>query len=266
MPNLINYIKALLPRQLRSWQPVQASTKLLSTAVSYIAYAHEFYKFWRLSGGENGRLQCRWRDRLPVMLDNTTTTSFDRHYVYHCAWAVRVLSQLRPERHVDISSSLYFASIVSAFIPIDFYDYRPSALSLSCLNTGKADLISLHFPDRSIPSISCMHVVEHIGLGRYGDSIDPDGDLKAISELQRVLAVGGSLLYVVPVGRPRVCFNAHRIYSYHQVRNQFSGLRLVQFALIPDSETHGGLIVDADESIADQQEYGCGCFWFQRTQ
>jgi hypothetical protein len=63
-----------------------------------------------------------------------------------------------------------------------------------------------------------MHVIEHIGLGRYGEALDPDGDLKAIRELVRVLAAGGNLLVVVPVGRPRIQFNAHRIYDYVEFR------------------------------------------------
>ena len=107
-----------------------------------------------------------------------------------------------------------------------------------------------------------MHTIEHIGLGRYGDAIDPDGDLKAIGELNRVLAAGGSLLFVVPVGRPRVVFNAHRIYSYEQVLRYFPDLTLRECALIPDNPKDGGLVIGASAEIVARQEYGCGCFWF----
>jgi SAM-dependent methyltransferase len=107
-----------------------------------------------------------------------------------------------------------------------------------------------------------MHVVEHIGLGRYGDPLDPEGDLKAMAELQRVLAPGGSLYFVVPVGEPRVQFNAHRIYAYRQVIESFPALELRQFALVPDDAETGGLIEGAPPALADQQQYGCGCFWF----
>jgi hypothetical protein len=69
-----------------------------------------------------------------------------------------------------------------------------------------------------------MHVVEHVGLGSYGDSLDPNGDLKAMSELKRVLSINGNLLFVVPVGKPRVMFNAHRIYSYEQIIECFKGI------------------------------------------
>jgi hypothetical protein len=47
-------------------------------------------------------------------------TSFDAQYVFHTAWAARILANIRPEKHVDIASSLYFNTLVSAFVPIDF--------------------------------------------------------------------------------------------------------------------------------------------------
>jgi hypothetical protein len=110
-----------------------------------------------------------------------------------------------------------------------------------------------------------MHVIEHVGLGRYGDPLDPEGDLKAIVELKRVLAFGGTLLFVVPVGKPKIMFNAHRIYSYRQIRKYFDDLELKDFTLVPESPENGGLIYNASEEMADAQIYGCGCFYFIRA-
>ena len=149
---------------------------------------------------------------------------------------------------------------------VKFYDSRPAPLLMSGLETGRADLCALDFADGSVQSLSCMHVVEHIGLGRYGDTLDPDGDLKAIAELKRVLAPGGSLLFAVPTGKPRIFFNAHRVYAYRQVREYFSELELKQFALIPDNACEAGIVNDAPEALADAQNYGCGCFWFRRPE
>jgi Caenorhabditis protein of unknown function, DUF268 len=205
-----------------------------------------------------------WEDRYPCLDDKTASTPFDRHYVYHTAWAARILAKNKPSVHIDLASSLYFCSLVSAYVPVRFYDYRPPNLRLEGLQVGSADLTALPFENDSISSLSCMHVVEHVGLGRYGDPLDPDGDLKAISELKRVLAPNGTLLFVVPVGSPRIMFNAHRIYSYAQVLSYFEGFELREFALIPDTGATNGLLADATEDMVLTQQYGCGCFCFSK--
>jgi SAM-dependent methyltransferase len=203
-------------------------------------------------------------DLFPILGEWTATTEFDTHYVYHCAWAARVLAETKPAKHIDISSSLYFSTICSAFVPVEFYDYRPAPLTLSGLICGACDLTKLPFDDDSIDSLSCLHVIEHLGLGRYGDPINPESDRIAAKELVRVLAKNGSLLIVCPIGRPRICFNAHRIYSFQQVVETFAPLSLKQFSLIADDAITSGLQVDAPPELADAQRYGCGCFWFQK--
>ncbi len=193
--------------------------------------------------------------------------TFDRPYVFHTAWAARVLERTKPKEHVDISSSLYFVSIISAFVPVRFYDYRPVELGLSGLTSAHADLTALPFGSDSIRSLSCMHVIEHIGLGRYGDPLDYDGDLKAIRELQRVLAKGGDLLFVVPLGNPpRIMFNEQRIYSYAQVCELFKDLTLQEFALIPDFAAEGTLVYAPSQDMLEKQVNACGCFWFKKPE
>lgn len=199
---------------------------------------------------------------MPVLFENTPYTRFDTHYIYHTAWAARKVKEIDASKHVDISSSLYFSSIVSAFKPVHFYDFRPAKLNLSGLSSDSNNLSNLSLPSDSIPSLSCMHTVEHVGLGRYGDAIDPEGDIQAAHELSRVTAKGGSLLFVVPIGKAKIQFNAHRIYSYHMVIDMFPDLTLQEFSLIPDNALEHGMIYNATQEQSDAQHYGCGCFWF----
>ena len=190
---------------------------------------------------------------------------FDTHYEYHLAWAARCLAKARPSHHTDIGSLMTFSMVASAFVPITFYDYRPAKISgLANVDAGTADLTALPFADNSIKSLSCMHTIEHIGLGRYGDKIDPDGDVTAIRELQRVLAPGGDLLFVVPIGAPRIQFNAHRIYSHDMITKLFKDFELVEYALIPDNAHDIGIIIGASKELTDKQRYACGCFWFRK--
>lgn len=213
------------------------------------------------------RFELNWSNVKPYLYDKTATTAFDRHYIYHPSWAARVLVSTKPEIHYDISSTLYFCSIISAFIPVKFYDYRPAILDLSGLESNSADLTNLFFDDESISSLSCMHTVEHIGLGRYGDPLDYNGDLKAIKELSRVLKKDGNLLFVTPIGNtPMIIFNAHRIYTKDQIITYFeeNNLYLYEFALIPEKEEDGGVVINPSDDLLNKQKYACGCFWFKK--
>src|SRR5262245_31335558 len=222
-----------LPAIPASWRhylrPLRPAVQAARWVAGYRRYLHDYWRFRRLDA--RPRFPVRWRHRQPILTDWTAGTEFDRHYIYHPAWAARIVAELRPTLHVDVSSTLAFCTLISAFIPVQFFDYRPADLHLSGLTSRPGDLLALPFPARSLESLSCMHVVEHVGLGRYGDAVDPEGDLKAMAELKRVLAPGGSLLFVTPVGRPRIIFNAHRIYATRQIVDAFAGLDIRDFSL-----------------------------------
>jgi hypothetical protein len=126
----------------------------------------------------------------------------------------------------------------------------------------RGDLVEgLPLGDAAASSLSCLHVAEHVGLGRYGDALAPDGTRRACAELSRVLAPGGALYFSVPVGTPRVCFNAHRIHAPRQIIAYFAGLELAEFSVVDDDYR---LVRDADPETAENLSYGCGMFLFRR--
>lgn len=239
--------------------------RLLGKAARTAAFPGQYRRFKMLSKAADNRFDLKWRDRYPCLDDLTASVPFSHHYLYHMAWAARVLLRTRPGRHVDFSSHVHFVGIMSGVIEIDYYEFRRPDIQLDNLHCHSADLTALPFEDQSLQSISCMHVMEHLGLGRYGDPLDPGADLVGMRELRRVLAVGGNLLFVVPVGRPRVEFNAHRVYSWQQVIDGFPGLELHRFALIKEAFGGSALIDPATREMADREDHGCGCFWFRKT-
>lgn len=199
----------------------------------------------------------------PCLFDNTSETEFDRHYIYHTAWALRKLLELKPKEHYDFSSSLYFIGMASAVCKIKFHDYRPAHIQLDNVITAACDLTKLEYEKESIQSVSCMHVVEHVGLGRYGDPLNPKGDLSAISELKRVVKVGGSILFVVPLGgRAFIRFNANRVYTYQMVRGMFPEFDVIDFLYISDHGSSKHLLSNPDPSLLTNEVEGCGCFHF----
>ncbi len=223
------------------------------------SFKKDFKKFTLTQPGNDNRFDINWKQRSPYLQDNTIDTPIDFHYIYHPAWAARIVKKIGPAFHIDISSKLDFSTILSAFIPVKFFDYRPAKIALNNLNSAKGNLMALPFEDNSVQSISCMHTIEHIGLGRYGDAIDYDGDLKAIKELIRVTKPGGHIIFVSPVGLSKIVFNAHRIYSFEQVIEYFSNCTLQEFSLVTDK---GEFLTNATPSLVGHQKYGCGCFWF----
>lgn len=71
-------------------------------------------------------------------------------------------------------------------------DIRPLPIEVERLEFIQADATELNeVDDRSLMSISSLHAIEHFGLGRYGDSIDPFAWKKVLKAIQKKLAVGG---------------------------------------------------------------------------
>jgi SAM-dependent methyltransferase len=160
---------------------------------------------------------------------------------------------------VDIGSSVMTIAALSGFVDTLFVDYRPLQVSLPGLECRAGDITALPFEDDTVESLSCLHVIEHIGLGRYGDPLDPEGSQTAARELQRIVRPGGDLYLSTPVGRERVCFNAHRVFAPESVVAMFERMELVGFSFVDDA---GNLVEDSTPDAAGSNEYACGLFHF----
>lgn len=205
--------------------------------------------------------KLRLSDSYPCLIDWVRSTPFDPHYFYQAAWLARRIAIEKPLHHVDIGSDIRMINVISGFVPTEFLDYRPLNVSLEGLVCKAGNLTSLAKDNESVASLSCLHVVEHIGLGRYGDAIDPDGSSKALNELQRVLSPGGRLYLSVPVGRECVCFNAHRVFDPNTIAALLPKLTLIEFSLVDDQ---GFFHQHQSLELGGAQEYGCGLFIFEK--
>ena len=225
----------------------------------YPGFLLDVLRYWRAPGAE---LRSNMSFR-PMLDDRTATTSFDAHYVYQGAWALRHLVANPPARHVDVGSQISWVACVAAVAKVTFIDVRPFTGVLANLESRAGTALALPFGDQEVDSLSCLHVVEHIGLGRYGDPIDPLGTRKAVAELGRIVAPAGRLYLSLPVGRSRVVFNAHRVHDPETIMQWLAdaGLYLEQFAGVDDQ---GRFTVPAEPRNYRDLRYGCGMFLFRR--
>jgi SAM-dependent methyltransferase len=219
------------------------------------AFFGDYLRYRRQPGAE----RLSFIDMLPALHERTTTHTFDAHYFYVNAWASRRVAEINPTLHFDIASQAMLSGILSSRQPVVFVDYRPLRASLTGLKVVAGDLLRLPLRGQSVASLSCLHVAEHVGLGRYGDPIDVDGTRKAAVELSRILAPGGNLLFAVPVGRERVAFNAHRVHLAGTIRDHFAALTLREFSGVDDE---GHYSENVPLHAFDTNEYACGFFWF----
>ena len=198
----------------------------------------------------------------PKIFDKDAAShTFDKHYVYMDRWAAKKIIAARPQEHLDVGSSIRFLSFVSAFVPLIFLDIRPVSLDFDNFRCMEGSVLKMPFESDSVKSLSCLHVAEHIGLGRYGDPLDPKGTMKACRELERVLGLGGRLYFALPVGRPAIYFNAHRVHDPEQVLSYFPKLRLLGFSAVSDQ---GRFIRVAKIEDFKHARYACGMFEFAK--
>ena len=224
----------------------------------YFAFLKDLTAYRRFGYAE----QIKLADTYPCIHDKTLTTSFDAHYFYQDIWAFKKIQQSKTQNHVDVGSRVDFIGFLTAVCQVTFIDIRPLKAKLDNLNSRKGNILAMPYENNSVQSLSCLHVAEHIGLGRYGDPLDPLGTAKACKELSRILAVGGNLYFSVPVGVSKLCFNAHRIHSQAQILQYFNTLELAEFSGIDDN---GDFRKNIDPSALESSSYACGLFHFTKN-
>ncbi|WP_417550090.1 DUF268 domain-containing protein [Methylophaga sp.] len=193
----------------------------------------------------------------PCLFDNLSYTPLEPTYFFQDSWAAKHIFDLKPQHHYDVGSSAKTISIISQFTPVTMIDIRPIELVLPNLYFMKGSILDLPFEDGSINSLSSLCVVEHIGLGRYGDPIDSFGSEKAIRELKRVLSEDGILLFSVPVDKVnKIFFNAHRAFTRDYIIELFDG-----FVVIDEKYHYGTKLYDEYDP---QKGFGTGLFMMKK--
>lgn len=172
----------------------------------------------------------------------------------------------QPIKHVDIGSRIDgFVAHVATFRAIELFDIRPIDQSIKNIVFTKCDITDENnIPHNYCDSISCLHALEHFGLGRYGDSIDANGHIKGFINITRILNAGGTFYLSVPIGKvQRIEFNAHRIFNLQYLIDLIStDYFIISISIIDDNMVLHENIHPTSEQIANtfNLEYGTGIF------
>ena len=181
------------------------------------------------------------------------------------AYVAKKIFERNPKRHVDIGSRTDgFVAHVAVFRKIEIIDIREQKSKVSNVLFKKADLMKLQ--DNLIgycDSISALHSIEHFGLGRYGDPIDYYGYIKAIDNISLMLQKGGVFYFSVPIGKQRIEFNAHRVFSVSYLQDLFHDKFILNsFSYIDDKGDffENVKLTDKEVQVNFNCYYGCGIF------
>lgn len=229
------------------------------------AFIRDFFAFRR---GLRRRTDWRFGVLMPILDERGAQSGIARgHYFHQDLHVAQRIHQRNPRRHVDVGSRIDgFVAHVASFREIEIVDIRPLAASIPNIKFLQMDLMDAVAPDRTAicDSLSCLHVLEHFGLGRYGDRVDPDGYKTGFGNLVKMLEPGGVLYFSVPMGRQRIEFNAHRVFGLPHLLEMFeaNGFELLDYCYVNDA---GDLIENvaispAAIADADAMTYGCGIF------
>jgi hypothetical protein len=204
-----------------------------------------------------------FKDLWPMLDDKgSSSQTGGGQYFYQDNWALNKIYRSKVEEHFDIGSRIDgFTSQCSVFTKVNFVDFRHIDYGIDNLKCIEGDILNLPFETNSIKSLSCLHVIEHIGLGRYGDPVNIDGSILSMKEIQRVLAKEGDLYVGIPIGKERVMFNAHRIFNPKTIITTFCELQMIEFCAVDDN---GIFIKRPNLNDFDNSFYALGLFHFKK--
>ena len=192
------------------------------------------------------------------------------HYFYQDLYVAQKILRNAPSRHVDVGSRIDgFVAHIATFREIEVMDLRPLKSLVPNIIYHQCDLLNIPSRFHSYcDSLSCLHVLEHVGLGRYGDAIDLDGHAKALISLVSMLKPGVTLYLSVPFGAERIEYNAHRVFHLGTIKDLFErSLDIVEFSMVDDAED---LHVNADlrsaVRLSDRFRYALAIFELRKPE
>ncbi len=257
---LLRSINRRTLRKLKNWLDFQKDKK----------------NFVKLLASDHAQNKLPWRlgDDYPIMNEKKATNgNAGGHYFHQDLLVAQQIFLKKPKRHLDVASRMEgFVTHVASYRKIEVMDIRPQTRPIPNVIFIKRDLMLPIKPQEKekFDSISCLHALEHFGLGRYGDDIDPWGHKKGMANMVALLKKKGILYFSTPFGERRIMYNAHRVFDMNYLLTWFAevNLKVIEFSYIDD---HDNLHINQPlkKTLIDKnygvKNYGCAIFQLQKA-
>lgn len=232
------------------------------------AYLRNYRVFKRLQQGQPAQ-QFPITRLEPMLNDRAASAGTGRGAYFHQDLLVaRRIFESNPAKHVDIGSRIDgFVAHVASFREIEVLDIRAMPEKIRNVVFRQVDFMQESDPLTDYcDSVSCLHALEHFGLGRFGDPLDPEGHLKGFRNLQRIVKTGGRCYLSVPMGPQRIEFDAHRVFSLaYLLRLVADGFRVDRFCFVDDAGALHEQVALTEELVATNCGCTLGCAIFEMT-
>lgn len=242
-------------------------TKIKQCISAVKLYRQDLKKYMQMSiADEEFRYDKRYK--MPMLMDRYHAAgNIDDHYFFQDMYMAREIYVANPEKHYDIGSRLdgFIAHLLSFRESVTMIDIRPLPYEIKGLEFMQGNAMEL---DKTcvecLDSLSSLHALEHFGLGRYGDPVNPSAWKISLQSMENAMKTGGRLYISVPIGpENRVYFNAHRVFEIHLIPENLKHCKLVKFAYI-----NKGTIVEVPENEFEtykiSDNYLCGLYIFEK--
>ena len=253
---------------------IQIVKQLMTKGVDFVFWKDVVKEVIRKEGKIYSQLNNR--SSFEYIKDNEYLITTDRYskagdvksYFWQDLWAARHVFEVRPNMHYDIGSRVdgFITHLLSYKQDVTLIDIRPLDVEIKGLDFIRADATNLEgIEDNSIESLSSLCALEHFGLGRYGDPIDPEACFKCFDAIQRKVKLGGYVYISVPIGKEHLEFNAHRIFKAGTISDAFDKMNLVEFSSCCRNHYEKNIDIHKYDDWTEQGGDRFGLFLFRKT-